>query len=142
MDGLSRGTTIDRVEENAAGDASATIASAIERLAGFARRQRRVLLATPAAALVIGLLYLLVTPSQYTATTTLLIDSSSLRVLQSQQQPLGDIPLDTLQVGSQVEILESDNVALAVIRKLKLTDDPEFVKPDTGLSSFFRGAAS
>jgi succinoglycan biosynthesis transport protein ExoP len=142
MDGLSRGTTFDRVEESAAGDGSATIASAIERLTGFARRQRRLLLAGPSAALLIGLLYLLVTPSQYTATTTLLIDSSSLRVLQNQQQPVGDIPLDTLQVGSQVEILESDNVALAVIRKLKLTDDPEFVKSDAGLSSFFRGAAS
>jgi len=142
MNGLSRTTTIDRVEDSAAGDASATIASAIERLTGFARRQRRVLIIGPAAALLIGLLYLLATPSQYTATTTLLIDSNSLRVLQNQQQPVGDMPLDTLQVGSQVEILESDNVALAVIRKLKLTDDPEFVKPDTGLSSFFRGAAS
>jgi polysaccharide biosynthesis transport protein len=142
MDGLSRTTTIDRVEESAAGDTSATIASAIERLTGFARRQRRVLILGPAAAVLVGLLYLLVIPSQYTATTTLLIDSNSLRVLQNQQQPVGDLPLDTLQVGSQVEILESDNVALAVIRKLKLTDDPEFVKPDTGLSSFIRGAAS
>ena len=124
MNGLSRTTTIDRVEDSAAGDTSATIASAIERLTGFARRQRRVLIIGPAAALLIGLLYLLATPSQYTATTTLLIDSNSLRVLQNQQQPVGDMPLDTLQVGSQVEILESDNVALAVIRKLKLTDDP------------------
>jgi polysaccharide biosynthesis transport protein len=141
MDGLSRGTTIDRVGENA-GDTSATVSSAIEQLTGFARRQRQVLIVGPAAAILLGLLYLVVIPSQYTATTTLLIDSSPLRVLQNQSQPLGDIPLDTLQVGSQVELLESDNIALAVIRRLKLTDDTEFVRSSTGLLSILTGAAS
>jgi succinoglycan biosynthesis transport protein ExoP len=141
MDGLSRGTTIDRMGDHA-NDAPATISSAIEQLTGYAHRQRQVLIVGPAAAILLGLLYLLVTPSQYTATATLLIDSSPLRVLQNQPQPLGDIPLDTLQVGSQVEILESDNVALAVIRKLKLTDDTEFVRPNTGLLSILHGATS
>ena len=61
------------------------------------------------------LLYLLVTPAKYTATATLLIDSSTLRVLQNQLQPQGDIPLDTLQVGSQVEVLASRKIGLAVI---------------------------
>nr|WP_283816417.1 polysaccharide biosynthesis tyrosine autokinase [Bradyrhizobium liaoningense] len=98
----------------------------IDQITGLARRQYRVFIIVPAMALAIGLLYLLVTPSQYTATTTLLIDSTTLRVLQNQLQPQGDVPLDTLQVGSQVEILASRKLGLAVVRDLHLADDPEF----------------
>src|SRR5215475_8102425 len=112
MDMLSRGTMIDGIGEDGATDSPASLSSVIEQLTGFARRQRRVLIAGPAASILLGLLYLLVTPSQYTATATLLIDSSPLRVLQNQLQPTGDIPLDTLQVGSQVEILASRKVGL------------------------------
>lgn len=124
MDMQLRGAMIDP----AGGDAAPSASAAIEQLTQIARRQLRILIAGPAAAILLALAYLLVTPSMYTATATLLIDSSPLQVLQNQQQPQGDIPLDTIQVGSQVEILESDNVALAVIRKLKLTEDPEFVR--------------
>ena len=56
----------------------------------------------------------------------LLIDSSKLRILQ-QEAPMGDIPIDTAQVETQVEILKSENIGLSVIKDLKLTDDPEFV---------------
>jgi polysaccharide biosynthesis transport protein len=85
----------------------------------------------------LGLLYLLVTPAKYTATATLLIDSSTLRVLQNQLQPQGDIPLDSLQVGSQVEVLASRNLGLAVISALKLDEDPEFIGSGSGLPSPF-----
>jgi polysaccharide biosynthesis transport protein len=134
MDVLSRGILIDHSGGDDAKEASASMSSVIEQLTGFARRQYKVLIIGPAAAILLGLLYLLVTPLQYTATATLLIDSSRLRGLQSQLQPaLGDIPLDTLQVGSQVEILASDKIALAVIRKLKLAEDPGFVGRSAGL---------
>src|SRR4051812_25254234 len=106
-------------------EASSSMSALIDQLSGLARRQYRVILIVPAVAIAIGLLYLLVTPSQYTATATLLIDSSTLRVLQNQLQPQGDIPLDTLQVGSQVEILASRKLGLDVVRSLKLADDPE-----------------
>src|SRR5579871_2914870 len=111
-------------------DAVPSISAIIEQLIQFVRRQRYVLAAGPALAILLGLFYLIITPSQYTATATILIDSNTLRVLQNQTQQLGDTPFDTVQVGSQVDILESDNLALAVIRKLKLTEDPEFVKTD------------
>ncbi|WP_204337629.1 Wzz/FepE/Etk N-terminal domain-containing protein, partial [Klebsiella pneumoniae] len=78
--------------------ASGSMSALIDQVTGLARRQYRVFLIAPAVALAIGVLYLLVTPAQYTATTTLLIDSTTLRVLQNQLQPQGDIPLDTLQV--------------------------------------------
>lgn len=116
-----------RIEYNGERDeASSSVTALIDQLTGLVRRQYRVFLALPAAAIGAGLLYLLVTAPQYTATATLLIDSSTLRVLQNQQQPQGDIPLDTLQVGSQVEILASRKLALAVVKDLHLADDPEF----------------
>jgi succinoglycan biosynthesis transport protein ExoP len=125
MDMLSRRPAIDYHDTGE--EAPASVSALIEQLTGLVRRQYQVLLGVPAVAIVIGLLYLLITPPQYTATATLLIDSSTLRVLQNQLQPQGDIPLDTLQVGSQVEILASRKIALAVVKDLNLADDPEFV---------------
>ena len=133
MDMLSRRTGID-YDESGEG-ASAPMSALIEQLRGFVRRQYQIFLIVPAVAIAIGLLFLLVTSAQYTATATLLIDSSSLRVLQNQLQPQGDIPLDTLQVGSQVEVLASRKIALAVIRDLKLAEDPEFVGTGSGVST-------
>src|ERR1700694_1372211 len=138
MDMLSRRTGIDYDEAEEA--ASAPMSALIEQLRGFVRRQYQVFLIVPALAIAIGLLFLLFTSAQYTATATLLIDSSSLRVLQSQLQPQGDIPLDTLQVGSQVEVLASRKIALAVIRDLKLAEDPEFIGTGSGISTPFSPA--
>ena len=63
----------------------------------------------------------------------LLIDASKVRVLQDQQGALGDVPLDTEQVETQVEVLKSDNIGLSVIKDEHLTEDPEFVGPGGGL---------
>src|SRR3569623_1730022 len=102
MDMLVRRTHVD----HGAGrdEASGSMAALVDQITGLARRQFREFLIVPAATLAIGLLYLQITPAQYTATTTLLIDSTTLRVLQNQLQPQGDVPLDTLQEGTQVEI--------------------------------------
>ena len=43
-----------------------------------------------------------------------------------QQSTQFDAPVDTAVVSSQVEILKSDNIANAVIKKLNLTNSPEF----------------
>ena len=68
----------------------------------------------------------------YTAQAQLLIDARKVQVFQ-QQSILGDIPIDTAQVESQVEILKSENIASAVIKNLHLTEDPEFVGSGGGL---------
>src|SRR5438270_124618 len=124
MDMLSHRARVDY--HNGREDASRSMSALIDQLTGLARRQYLIFLIVPLAAIAIGLIYLLVTPAQYTATATLLIDSSTLRVLQNQLQPQGDVPLDALQVGSQVEILASRKLGLAVVKNLNLADDPEF----------------
>ena len=55
------------------------------------------------------------------------MDTSKTRVLQQSQQAFGELPLDTAQVETQIELLKSENIGLSVIKDLKLTEDPEFV---------------
>src|SRR2546423_1706366 len=80
-----------------------------------------------AGCLFLALIYLLITPQQFTATAVMAIDtrkSTTTTPGSSNQQP--DLPIDSLTVESQTEILKSENIALAIIRDLKLLDDPEF----------------
>jgi succinoglycan biosynthesis transport protein ExoP len=139
MDMLSRRTGLD-YDAGEEASAPASMSALIDQLTGLVRRQYQVFLIGPAVVVALGVAYLLVAPAQYTATATLLIDSSTLRVLQNQLQPQGDIPLDTLQVGSQVEILASRKIGLAVIRDLNLADDPDFVETGSGISSLLSRA--
>lgn len=106
---------------------SISLSDLAEQINGFVRRQYPLVGFVMAFALAIGLVYVFTTPPRYTAHTMLLIDSSKVKVLQEQQSPLGDVPLDTAQVETQVEVLKSDNIGLAVIKDQGLTEDPEFI---------------
>ena len=110
-----------------------SISELIEQVTGFVRRQFPIFLFVTACAVGIGLAYLFTTPARYTAQAMLLIDSSRARMLQTQQAAMGEIPLDTAQVETQVEVLKSENIGLAVIKDLHLTDDPEFIGTGGGL---------
>ncbi|MCW2054999.1 UNVERIFIED_ORG: succinoglycan biosynthesis transport protein ExoP [Bradyrhizobium japonicum] len=61
-----------------------------------------------------------------------MIDTRKVQLFQ-QQSVLGDIAVDSATVETQVEILKSENISLAVIRDLHLTDDPEFTGAGGGL---------
>jgi capsular exopolysaccharide synthesis family protein len=105
---------------------SLTISEIIEQATGFVRRQFPIFVFIIAGCFVLGLVYHFTTPPSYTSHAMLLIDSSKFRLLQ-QQTPLADVPLDTAQVETQLEILKSENIALSVIKELKLTEEPEFI---------------
>ena len=98
----------------------------------FARRQFYVIAFIVALAVSLGVIYTVTARPSYTAQAELMIDARKLQLFQ-QQSILGDIPIDTAQVESQVEVLKSENIALAVIKNLHLTEDPEFTRPDVGL---------
>ena len=114
-----------------------SISDLIDQATGFVRRQFPIFVFILACSLVLGLVYLFTAPPRYTAHAMLLIDSSRLRVLQQQQGPVGDIPLDTAQVETQVEILKSENIGLAVVKEMRLTEDPEVTKAGGGIFGFF-----
>ena len=74
------------------------------------------------------------------ATASLLIDTKKVQLFQ-QQSMFSEMPIDAGMVDSQVEILKSETIALAVIDKLHLDQDPEFVNPRGGLLGTLLGVA-
>jgi len=96
----------------------------LSALVDAVRWRRSMVLAWVALALGMALVYLAITPASYTATATLLTDTK--RSPPSPTESAPDTGVDTAVVDSQVELIRSDRIALAVIDKLHLADDPEF----------------
>ena len=85
----------------------------------FMRRQYPVIVFAVAVSIALGLLYVLTTPPSFTASATMIIDTKKVQLFQ-QQSMFSDLPIDASTVESQVEILKSETIALAVIKKLHL----------------------
>lgn len=101
----------------------------LSTLSSFARRQKAPFLICCIIGLLLGALYLTFATPLYTASAYLLIDNRQVRAVQ-ELSPLSDSPLlDTATVESQVEVLRSEKVALAVIDQLKLNQNPMFSNP-------------
>lgn len=116
-------------------------ADALQLFTSFIRRQFSVILFLALLATAFGVIYLITTRPTFTAQAQLMIDTRKLQIFQ-QQSILGDIPIDTAQVESQVEVLKSENIAAAVIKNLHLTEDPEFVGAERGLLGALINAVS
>ena len=100
----------------------------ISNFISFAGRQYPLILFVGAIAIALGAAYIVASPLSYTANATMIIDSR--RVPLFQQPALGDIAIDSATVDSQAEILKSENIALKVIKELRLNEDPEFIATD------------
>src|SRR5258708_17146824 len=97
----------------------------------FVRRHLRLIYLFIIVGMAFGVLYMWVTPPTYTASATLILDMRNVQF--SQQKPMvSDLALDSAFVESQVEIVKSKAVDLAVIEKLHLTEKPEFTKSTGG----------
>ena len=107
-------------------------AETLQFFVSFVRRQFPVIAFLTLLAIALGVIYLITARSSFTAQAQMMIDAHKLQVFQ-QQSILGDVPIDTAQVESQIEVLKSENVASAVIKNLHLTEDPEFVGSGGGL---------
>ena len=105
---------------------------------GFVLRQYPVVVFTFLVMMAFAFVYLFTTPPSFTAEAKLMIDTRKVQLFQ-QQSVLGDIPADPWSVDTQVEILQSENVAIAVIKDLHLTEDPEFMSPREGLVPTMKG---
>ncbi len=96
------------------------------------KRQRPLVSLIFLCCLALGFLYYFITPSSFTADGTIVIDKRKVQLFQ-QESVLSNVDVDTATVQTEVEVLKSDSISLAVIRKLHLTEDPEFVGPSKGL---------
>jgi succinoglycan biosynthesis transport protein ExoP len=79
-----------------------------------------------------GIIYLWITPPIYTAQAEILFDRTNRPIVQK-QSIFEDAPFDLGFFESQIKILQSEGIALAVIKKLDLMKDPEFVGSGEGL---------
>ncbi len=109
-------------------DGSLSLAQAV----GFLRRQWPVLALSVLSTLVLAAIYLFITPARYTATAVLMLDTRRLQLLQ-QQSVMSELNLDAPGVDSHLEIIKSEAVALHVINKLGLIDDPELASKSTSI---------
>lgn len=107
------------------------------------RWRRRLIFGAVIAVLVPAMIYVATASPKYTATTDLMTDTKRSPAYGTAGSP--DTSVDMVVVESQIETLKSDKIALAVIDKLRLWQDPEFVATRTPLSyvlGFFNGLFS
>ncbi len=128
-------------DQNIASREYATPAEAVTNIAQIVHRQFPMILLVSFLTTALGLIYLLITSPSYTAHATLIIDTKRAPIFQ-QATPVGDIAVESAIVSSQVEILKSQKIALAVIRELRLSEDQEFIGPGRGLVGMLLGLAN
>ena len=92
----------------------------------FLGRQWRLIALVTGLSLVVGAAYLAISPSRYTAQADMIIDTKSLRWTQSELST-ENRSVEDASVESEIETTKSERVAINVIRRLRLTEDPEFV---------------
>ncbi len=110
--------------------ASPGLGDRIDFVVSFLRRRYLIIAICVAAALPLGALYHLTSPSVYTASATMMIETRKNPLQQSQ---FGDAPLDAAWMESQIGVIKSQSVAAYLVKQLKLADDPDFVRYDPGL---------
>ncbi len=133
-----------RVDDHGSGlpnDGSLSDRIDLEALFAAARRQALIVILAVSASCAVGVAYLVSAAPYFTATTTILIDSKK-----NQDQIIGSMiaeaAYDPGAIESQVEIIRSESVALAVVKALDLDKDPEFIGEATVAQQGIRFAMS
>lgn len=101
------------------------------------RRQWPVVVVGVAVMLAAAIAYLALATPLWTATASVMLDTRQNQLLQSQKL-MAEGAVDASEVDSQVEVVGSDRLAIDVIRKLHLDQDPEFVGPPTGIKALIQ----
>src|SRR5580704_16837223 len=87
--------------DHAEGTPELSAAELLASVIGFARRQVPVVAFVLVLVVSLGAVYLFTTPPRYTGHVALIIDSHKIQLFQ-QQSVLGDVPVDSATVESQV----------------------------------------
>lgn len=92
---------------------------------GFIRRRFRIIAFSLLASAALGAAYLYAAHPIYTGRALLIVDAPKMQVYQAQSPQ--DAPVNSDTVDTQIQIIESDDIALSVIKDLKLDQDPAFL---------------
>lgn len=97
----------------------------------FVRVSYRTVLLSMAIFAALGLVFcLLVTPT-FTGVAQVLIETDHLQSFFQDAPSRPEMETETGRIESQIEVIKSDRIADAVIRKMNLLEDPEFSPPAT-----------
>jgi capsular exopolysaccharide synthesis family protein len=91
------------------------------------KRQFRLIMAITLVTSAVSMFGIIKLKTYYTATSSVILDQRHTRPLATDAQRANALPV--LNPDGEVELLKSDNVALRVVRSLRLDEDPEFVPP-------------
>src|SRR6267143_1070939 len=98
----------------------------------FLGREWRLIALITGLSIVVGATYVAISPYKYTAQADMIIDTK--RVTWTQTEMASENrTVEDASVESEIETTKSEKVAEAVIRRLRLTQDPEFVGAGAGL---------
>jgi succinoglycan biosynthesis transport protein ExoP len=107
-------------------------------------QQLALILTIAAGVAALGALYAYVTPPTFAARAIMIFDSEKSQVQLG--GVLNEVPLDLPGVDSQLRVMKSEAIARAVVKKLDLGSDPDFLNPPKGLRDWINalrpGAAS
>src|SRR3984957_13507768 len=113
-------------------DPNAGAASLIQ-VRDFISRQWRLIALATAFAVLLGALYIAISPTKYTAQADMIIDTKRVTWTQSEMST-DSRSVEDASVESEMETTKSERVMTSVIRRLNLTEDPEFVGTGQGLA--------
>jgi polysaccharide biosynthesis transport protein len=99
----------------------------------FLGREWRLIALVTGLSIVLGAAYIAISPKRYTAQADMIIDTKKVTWTQTEMAS-ENRPLEDASVESEIETTRSEKVATAVIDRLHLTEDPEFVGTGRGLT--------
>src|SRR3974390_2950518 len=107
---------------------SDSLSRLLDQLFGLLRRQYLLIISVALLVVALGGVYLFTTPPVYTSHAKILIDTNKTRAIQQQTGPIIYFQtMDLASIMTQVELLKSDGIALAVVKGQHLAEDPAFV---------------
>jgi polysaccharide biosynthesis transport protein len=99
----------------------------------FLGRQWRLISLVTGLAIIVGAIYIAIAPTRYTAQADMIIDTKRVTWTPTEMAS-EDRNVEDAAVESEIETTKSEKVAIAVIRRLHLNEDPEFVGAGRGLT--------
>lgn len=98
----------------------------------FIIREWRLIAAVTGFAIVLGAVFIAMSPARYTAQADMIIDTKKVTWTQT-EMATDNRQVEDASVESEIETTKSEKVAIAVINRLHLTEDPEFIGAGQGL---------
>ena len=118
---------VDRVEE------SAKAPVGVSRLISALRRHAGLFVAFCLLGLGLGVIFLIVTTPMYSATAKIMIDHRQVLTIHDDSKLSDAASADTNgifeEIENQLEVLHSQQIGLAAVKRLKLSDDPALADP-------------